>query len=293
MSTNRSRRIDRATAEQLLAGAPADPSAGQDRLAGRTVPTDHAALAGLIASAAAPEVGGGELPGEQAALTAFRSVRDQSTAAPRRRTTMAATATARARAFSAKALLVAGVATALGGVAVAAGAHLPGGRGGGQAVQAPVSSLPSATAPWTEAPTGQPFSLPSATPPAARSRSAGPSPSRSTADPVVPSGAVSPPGTPPGTPGTPGTSAAPAELERLCRTLGQRLLAGDRAKALAGDPAFAPLIAAAGKPEDVPEYCARLLGGALATKSPGGRGGKTDPPDGHPTREGSDGADRG
>ncbi|WP_457031971.1 hypothetical protein [Kitasatospora sp. P5_F3] len=289
MSTNRSRRIDRATAEQLLAGAPGDLSAGQDRLAGRTVPSDHAALAGLIASAATPGAGGGELPGEMAALTAFRTVRDQPAPAPRRRTTMAAAATARARAFSAKALLAAGVATALGGVAVAATtgglSHLPGGLGGGPQAQASASVLPSASVPRTEAPTGQPFGRSSAGASAAKSKSARPEPSRSDpASPAAPSGTATPPGT------APGAVVAPAELERLCRTFGDRLLAGDRAKALVGDPAFAPLVDAAGE-SDVSEYCARLLGAPVAGgKSPGGRSGKTDSPTAHPTREGADGA---
>ena len=62
MSTNRSRQIDRDMAEQLLGGAPGGRTGGHD------------ALAGLLAAAAAPAADG-ELPGEQAALAAFRVAR--------------------------------------------------------------------------------------------------------------------------------------------------------------------------------------------------------------------------
>ncbi|MER5862160.1 hypothetical protein [Kitasatospora sp. NPDC002040] len=296
MSTNRSRRIDRAAAEHLLAGAPADPSAGQDRLAGRTVPTDHAALAGLIASAAAPAVDGGELPGEQAALTAFRTVRDQPAAAPRRRTAMAATATARARAFSAKALLAACAATALGGVAFAASTgglgHLPGGLGGGPVAHAPESALAKASAPWSGTPSGQPFhQSPTGASSGAGPRSARPEPSRSaSAGPAVPSATADGTAVPTPAPST----AVPTELERLCQAYGERLAAGDKAKALLADPRFAPLLKAAGGADDVREYCdldedrpAPALGGPKPTDR--GRPSETaNPPTGHQTREGTE-----
>ena len=65
MSFNPSCRIDRETAEQLLSGASGHTTGGHD------------ALAGLLAAAAAPAAGGA-LPGEQAALTAFRVARGRS-----------------------------------------------------------------------------------------------------------------------------------------------------------------------------------------------------------------------
>ncbi|BFV58488.1 hypothetical protein KCMC57_up35920 [Kitasatospora sp. CMC57] len=289
MSTNRSRRIDRATAEQLLAGAPGDPSAGQDRLAGRTVSPDHAALAGLIAAAAAPEVGDGDLPGEQAALAAFRAARDQPAAAPRRRSTVAVALSVRARAFSAKALLAAGVATALGGVAVAATTgglvHLPSALGGSEP-EVQVSALPSATAPWSGAPSGQAFDRPSGSP-SATARSARPEPSRSS-----PTGPASPSATAPGA--VPGTPVPQPRLEELCRTFTDRLQAGDRAKALAGEPVFAPLVDAAGDPGKVQEYCVRLVGPVTPGGKPSpSRSTKAEPSDGHPSRSGSSGAGEG
>ncbi|MFD9727554.1 hypothetical protein [Streptomyces sp. NPDC059072] len=129
MSTNRSRRIDRDTAERLLAGAGAGAAPG------------HNALAELLAAVSAPATsvpaGGGELPGEQAAMAAFRSARltpisshVPSSVGPRKRR------------MRTPAILVGAVAAVtLGGVAVAAGTgHLPAALGG-----KPVSSAPAPT----------------------------------------------------------------------------------------------------------------------------------------------------
>lgn len=58
MSTNRSRRIDRDTAEQLLAGAAADSPGGQASLTGEDGDSAHQALAALLTAAAAPPHGG-------------------------------------------------------------------------------------------------------------------------------------------------------------------------------------------------------------------------------------------
>ncbi|WP_377270597.1 hypothetical protein [Peterkaempfera sp. SMS 1(5)a] len=114
MRTNRSRRIDRATAERLLDGRPVDPDSGR------------AALADLFASAAAPPPADGEQPGERAALAAFREARLGPVRQPRR-TTMNASAALYTGRTGVKAALAALVVTALGGVALAAGTgHLPG-----------------------------------------------------------------------------------------------------------------------------------------------------------------------
>lgn len=303
MSTNRSRRIDRTTAEQLLAGATADSSAGQDRLAGRAVRTDHAALAGLIASAAAPAADGGELPGEQAALTAFREVHSQSSAAAGRRTTMTATATVRARAFSAKALLAALAATTLGGVAVAAGtgglSHLPGGFGDAPAEQAP----PGVSVAGPDTPSGRPLAQPSSVPSAQPSSAL---PSSATAQPSTPgagsgaSSAASRPGGSASAPGILNGSASPAtraELEGLCRAYAERLSVGEKARALA-EPRFVPLVEAAGG-ADPTEYCTQILPGFRpgqeVAKSPTARARTSSPADppteSRETRTGSSGAD--
>ncbi|MBT2480461.1 hypothetical protein [Streptomyces sp. ISL-94] len=113
MSTNRPRRIDQNTAEQLLGRGPAAATGGHD------------ALASLLSAAAAPAAEG-ELPGEQAALAAFRAARlapDPVTRHHPRRQPMRTPTLAKL--LSAKVAAVA-VATALGGIAVAAGTgHLP------------------------------------------------------------------------------------------------------------------------------------------------------------------------
>ncbi len=111
MSTNRSRRIDPDTAEQLLGGAVVGTSAGQAPLAG------HTALAALLAAAASPVGGDAELPGEEAALAAFREAGRSPVHEPRRR---AMAGTAPRRTFNVKALRAAFAITAIGAVAVAA-----------------------------------------------------------------------------------------------------------------------------------------------------------------------------
>ncbi|MFJ8011680.1 hypothetical protein [Streptomyces sp. NPDC096339] len=130
MSTNRSRRIDRATAEHLLAGAGAGAAPGHDALA--------ELLAAVSAPAASVPADGGELPGEQAAMAAFRSAR-LAPVPPRMSTSVAP----RKRKMRTPAMLLGAVAAAtLGGVAVAAGTgHLPAALGG-----KPVSSAPAPTA---------------------------------------------------------------------------------------------------------------------------------------------------
>ncbi|MEV7519404.1 hypothetical protein [Streptomyces sp. NPDC091371] len=135
MSTNRSRRIDRATAEQLLDGAGAGAAPGHD------------ALAGLLAAVSAP-AGDGELAGEQAAMAAFRSAR----LAPVSDGSSAVVAAPRKRKLRTPAMLLGAkvaatvAAAALGGVAVAAGTgNLPAALGGKPESSAPAraASAPS------------------------------------------------------------------------------------------------------------------------------------------------------
>ncbi|MGR4881352.1 hypothetical protein ACIPUC_18370 [Streptomyces sp. LARHCF249] len=215
MSTNRSRRINRDTAEQLLAGARAGAVPGDD------------ALAGLLAAVCAP-MGDGELPGEQAAVAAFRSARlaQVSTAAsiPASPTASTPVATPRKRNMLTPAMLLSAkvaatvVATALGGVAVAAGTgHLPAALGG-----RPASSAP---APSASASASRPGELP--------------------------------PGVLADSP-----EAVPAALAELCRAYAADSAPSTRGPAeVLAERRFAPLVAAAGGPADVPGYCAPVLGG--------------------------------
>ncbi|WP_354641294.1 hypothetical protein [Kitasatospora camelliae] len=231
MSKNRSRRIDRATAEQLLSGAEVGSEAGPAPLTG------HAALAGLLAAAAAPAADG-ELPGEREAVAAFREARRTPVPQPRRRT-MADTAMARA--FSAKALVAAFAVTAVGGVAVAAGTgSLPAALGGG----------PDRDTPAAAGTSGSPN----------RSHPASGDPSARTTGP----GSVAPYGGPTTDPGA--ASAGPADLPALCRTFTERTGSGAKAKDLLAEPALQPLVKAAGTAERVQGYCNGL--GKKDTASP-------------------------
>ncbi|TDU74603.1 hypothetical protein [Streptomyces sp. KS 21] len=141
MSTNRFRRIDHDTAEQLLGRHVAGAQDG------------HEALAGLLSAAAGP-ASEAELSGEQAARAAFRAAQLAPAPVPvpqrPRRQPMATSALAKV--LSAK-VAAAAAATALGGVAVAAGTgHLPAALGGGPdddrpaRAEAAVSASPSPAA---------------------------------------------------------------------------------------------------------------------------------------------------
>ena len=117
MSSQRTRRIDRDTAEKLLCGVPA--GAGP--------------LADLLAAAAAPALAV-EHAGEQAALAAFRAARLSPATEPRRRSMIQ---TALAKLLTVKVMAATVVAsTALGGVALAASTGtLPTQAGGASASQ--------------------------------------------------------------------------------------------------------------------------------------------------------------
>ncbi|MFJ4778853.1 hypothetical protein [Streptomyces sp. NPDC088762] len=134
MSTNRPRRIDQRTAEQLLGRGPATSTGGHD------------ALARLLSAAAAPAAEG-ELAGERAALAAFRAARLARDPVPQPHPRRRPMRTPTAKLLGAKVAAVA-AATALGGVAVAAGTgHLPAGLGGGPARSEPRPAVTSSPAP--------------------------------------------------------------------------------------------------------------------------------------------------
>ncbi|AUG78163.1 hypothetical protein CFP65_3367 [Kitasatospora sp. MMS16-BH015] len=260
MSTNRSRRIDRATAERLLDGSVADTSGGPAALA------DNAALAGLLAAAAAPAAGPAELPGEEQALTAFRQARRTPAPAPApRRRRMASTAPARAlSAKSAKALLAALALTALGGVAVAASTGnlgaLPSmlGRGSGGdlvPVAAPPASSDSAHGAATPSRPGGTGTRSEGPGIAAKPTPAAPAPHSSAAPghPDQPNGSASPSTRPEDGPAT-------ARDADLCRTFEERESAGAKPKQILTDPALAPLVKSAEGAEHVDAYCTTLLG---------------------------------
>ncbi|MDH6114131.1 hypothetical protein P3T36_000532 [Kitasatospora sp. MAP12-15] len=211
MSTNRPGRIDRAAAEQLLSGATDGRQGGPG------------ALSELLAAAAAPGTPR-ELVGEQAALAAFReAARLAPSPAPApsqpRRRSMADCAPARF--LSAKIAAAALTATALGGVAVAAGTgNLPVAFGGS----------PAGT------PVAHPSPLASISPYGQHPGSGRPSPDghgRST--------------------GQPDDGTAPTGPAALCR-------AWAGAGQPTADPEFAPLPHEAGGAGKVRAYCAKLLG---------------------------------
>ncbi|MFD8756371.1 hypothetical protein ACFV0O_36140 [Kitasatospora sp. NPDC059577] len=273
MSTNRSRRIDRDAAEQLLGGAVAAPSAGQD--ASLTGPDGGPGqLARVLAAAAAPATAG-ELAGEEAALAAFReaSLTPEPVVTPVRRRSMATAALARA--FSTKAAAAVLGATALCGVAVAAGTgNLPSGLGGGPtepehtvAAQGGVlGTSPGASAGRSPA-AGAPF--------APASGSARPSAGPQTA---APSGTATP-----GDPSAGGRGdrpAVPPALLGLCRGFADRVAKGERPGRLAADPLYGPLVTAAGGADKVADFCGEALdeggddhqGGTAQPRDPGRTG---------------------
>ncbi|MFE2725401.1 hypothetical protein [Kitasatospora sp. NPDC059327] len=306
MSTNRSRRIDQDTAEHLLGGAVGGPSAGRDAsLTGadaRTGPVrpllpengPEGQVARVLAAAAAPATAG-ELAGEEAALAAFREARlapapaepaVPAVPAPVRRRSMATAALARA--FSTKAVAVVLGATALGGVAVAAGTgNLPSPLGGGAEeprrpllAPATVSSAPAAA---SAAPEGTPDGTPSARRPGSGPATAGPSTGVSSGGPS--SAAPSTPAAVPPSPGARPSPFAPAEtrglqaralLIALCQGYTDRKGKGERPRLLVADPQFGALVTAAGGPEKVEAYCGDVLRhkdepqGATPPSRPGG-----------------------
>ncbi|RKE19846.1 hypothetical protein [Streptomyces sp. TLI_171] len=261
MSTNRSRRIDRATAERLLGGVTVDPEAGQDPSAGQSSTPGQPELAALLAAAAATGTAGdGPLPGEEGAVAAFRQARRQPTPRQHRRRKMADTALARA--LSAKALAVALGVTAVGSVAVAAGTgRLPEVLGG----PAPAPASAEASADHSPGPSAEP------------SASTG-------ARTGTPSGGATRPGESTGRPGGQ-ASATPGQLPDLaglCRSFAVRVASGTKPREAAADPALAELAKEAGGPEKVTGYCTLLAAKAFEQQNGGDRN-RPSPVPGQPT----------
>ncbi|WP_051710745.1 hypothetical protein [Streptomyces sp. NRRL S-350] len=254
MSTNRSRRIDRDAAEQLLGGAVGGPSAGQE--ASLTGPDGGPGqLARVLAAAAAPATAA-ELVGEEAALAAFREASltpDPVVTPVRRRRPM--TTAALAKAFSTKAVAAVLGATALCGVAVAAGTgNLP--SLGGSPAEPEHSRAAGGGASGTSA-AGQPGFAPpsgSAKPSGSGAPQAGPSTART-------------PGTP-SADGHGGRSATP-ELVALCHGYLDRSGRGEGSGQLVTEPQFGPLVTAAEGAEKVAEYCGEALGTTGGDSRPG------------------------
>lgn len=135
MSTHRRRRLDRGTAEELLRGRPAGPLAGGE------------ALAGLLAAAAGP-ARDSELAGEEQAVTAFRVAAHHIPATQPRRSSMIS------KLLTLKLALAAVLATAGGGVALAAATgNLP---NGGSTPAAQSSASAAASARSTDHPAASP-----------------------------------------------------------------------------------------------------------------------------------------
>ncbi|WP_052509649.1 hypothetical protein [Kitasatospora griseola] len=267
MSTNRSRRIDRTTAEQLLRGATVDPVAGQDPSAGQRPAPGRPELAALLAAAAAAgPAGDGPLPGEEGAMAAFRQARRQPAPSQHRRRKMADTALARA--LSAKAMAVALGVTAVGGVAVAAGTGRLPEMLGGPAPAPPAVKAASAS--------------PSGTPDAPATDAA--SPSRT----AKPSTAATRPGGASGRPSDPASTqpGQPPDLAALCRGFAARVSAGAKPKEAAADSALADLLRAAGTPERVTGYCAQLTRGDAQSGGQNGDGDSRSRPQAGPSASG-------
>ena len=212
MSSHRPRRMTRAIAEQLL---------GEARRGRRAAGEPLSELSELLAAAAA-DPARQELPGEIAALAAFRAAAPATgalaTGVPRRKPV--------ARLLSVKVAAVLAALATTGGVAVAAGA------------------VPNPLTAWRPAP------HPSH--PASASAS-----NRPTTGTVSPGGTGGPATSPPPANAGPGGSP-PAGLVGLCQSY-LNLAGSDRVKAL-DSPALAGLVAAAGGRERVTGYCATLLG---------------------------------
>jgi hypothetical protein len=223
MSTHRSHRIGRFTAERLLRGE----TAGPDQ------------LAKLLAAAAAPAERG-ELAGEEAAVAAFREAHLVPALQPRKRSMIK---TALLKFVTLKVAAAALSATAVGGVALAAGTgHLPEPLGG------PAPSVrPTATHDTGKAPTAgdkHPSASPSPSPSSSSSPSSSPSPS----------------------------------LVGLCRAY--QAGAGDNPGKALDNPAFTHLITVAGGKDKVAAYCADRLE-TRAGKAPASH--PTGAPKTHPT----------
>lgn len=190
-----------------------------------------------------------------------------------------------ARAFSTKAVAVVLGATALGGVAVAAGTgNLPSGLGGGS--EEPRRSLlaPATASSAPGASSAAPGGGPSTRRPSTGPSSAGPSSGASTAGPSTGSANPPSPGVSPQASTETRGQQARAVLVALCQGYADRKGKGERPRLLVTDPQFGALVTAAGGPEKVEEYCGEVLRrkdddrqGATSPPRPGSTdGGKKD-----------------
>jgi hypothetical protein len=246
MSTHRSRRIDRRTAEHLLRGAPQrEQAAGSDP------------LSDLLAAAAAP-AREGELAGEQAALTAFRTAHLADAPQPQRESMLKTTL---AKLVTVKIAIAAAAVVAAGGVAVAAVTGTLPTQGGDTATTSVTSTVASTTGQQTG---GRQSEVPGK--PAGTGKNAPQNAPDVTTD-----------GTGRGDPASPAPS-----VEGLCHAYTAGAGSG-HGKAL-GNPAFGALITAAGGQEKVPAFCADLLG----AKKPGQPASPPGKPSAHPTGSNED-----
>lgn len=214
------------------------------------VPGSPEPVAGLLADAAGPGRPA-ELTGEYAAIVAFRAAQLAGTRAAEPAGAVAAfPPPARRRGSAARRLLTAKAAAVLAATVV-----------GSVAVAAGTGKLPGPWSPDMHT-----------TPPAPTS-----SP---TAPPTVGTGTVGP-GGPGGSPG-PGTGA-PVAQEQLCRQF-LAMAADNRGQAL-NDPAFAPLIRAAGGRGRVTSYCTELVAAAPTAPQPSTPEPTGQQPTDHPTGE--------
>jgi hypothetical protein len=218
-------------------------------------PREFAALADLVNRAAGLGTDPAAPAGEEAAVAAFRAGR--TTAARRRRFGGRTTALSVALA----ALLGGGAA-----VAAAAGGRLPLGLGAEDGGLVPAVSASPHTGGVPE-----PVAAPGGSAAAGAPDAAGPGAAQTggpaSATPAAPWGG------PQGGPGRAaedgqGATVPAGQLDGLCRSYAHKP-AGHRDEAL-GKPAYAPLVAAAGGPDGVDDYCAARTGGHPLSPPPTG-----------------------
>lgn len=191
-----------------------------------------------------------------------------------------------ARAFSTKAAAAVLGATALCGVAVAAGTgNLPSPLSGG-------GPEPERTPPAASGAFGSPSDTDRT--PGLHAGGASPStgsarPSGTTAQSAGPTTAPAPSAN-----GHGGQAATPAQVA-LCHVFADRTARGDRPGQLVADSQFAPLVAAAGSADVVAEYCGEALGKPGGDSHPGAGAQSHEPgrPTGNPSTDPNAGADKG
>lgn len=236
MGIDRNRDFDVSISERILAGEDVGP---RD-------------LVNLLAIAAAP-AHGDETAGEEAAVMAFRAARRWPAERGNRKPAVVRWA----------ALLGAKTAVAFAVAVVATGAALAAGTGvlpnPFRNVDSPPTTPASVTSPAAE--TSDPVRTQPVVPPTPGSQPSGPPAS-------VPPSAAPPISLPPSAGSPP--SAVPASMTGLCRAYQAQ---EDRYPgSAANSPAFSALVAAAGGADQVPAYCAAVLGEPMTAESMQGVG---------------------